>query len=117
MIANSFAQTIANRNYTCYECAVMPDHVHMLIRRHRDKAEAMIELFQEDSKKALIQAGHRPVNHPVWGGPGWKVFLNTRADIERTIRYIRNNPIKAGLKVQNWRFVKVYDGWLPRQRR
>ena len=94
----------------------MPDHVHMLIRRHRDKAEDMIGFFQEDSKAALIQAGRRPVNHPVWGGPGWKVFLNTREDMERIVKYIRNNPIKAGLKAQRWGFVKEYDGWLPRRR-
>ena len=28
------------RNYTCYGCAIMPDHVHLLIRKHRDQAES-----------------------------------------------------------------------------
>ena len=48
--------------------------------------------------------------HP-W--PGWKVFLNTRAAIERVIRYIRENPIKAQMPEQRWPFVKEYDGWMP----
>ena len=116
VIAKSFAKTIKNRVCTCYECAMMPDHVHILIRRHRDKAEDMIGFFQDDSKAALIRAGRRPVNHPVWGGPGWKVFLNTREDMERIVKYIRNNPIKAGLKAQRWGFIKEYNGWLPRRR-
>src|SRR5438067_11113321 len=42
VIADSFGKTIREATYTCYACAVMPDHVHMLIRRHRDKAEQMI---------------------------------------------------------------------------
>jgi hypothetical protein len=49
----------------------------------------------------------------VWGGPGWKVFLNTRADMERIVRYVRDNPVKAGRPAQAWGFVKEYDGWMP----
>ncbi len=114
LIGNSFGSTILEHGYTCYACAVMPDHVHLLIRRHRDLAEAMIEFFQENSKKALIEANRRAINHPVWGGPGWKVFLNNRKDMEGRVKYIRENPIKVGRPAQHWEFVKEYDGWLPR---
>jgi len=92
----------------------MPDHVHLLIRRHRDLAEEMIGLFQKNSKTALIEANRRAVNHPVWGGPGWKVFLNNRKDMEGRVKYIRENPIKAGRPAQHGEFVKEYDGWMPR---
>jgi len=91
----------------------MPDHVHLLIRKHRDKAEQMIETFQNESRSRLIQAPRRGSDHPVWGGPGWKVFLETRDDIERVIRYIEENPIKALRPRQRWDFVALYDGWLP----
>ena len=114
ILGTSFARTVREAGYTCYACAIMPDHVHALIRRHRDKAERMIERLQADSAPALIAAGHRPPGHPVWGGPGWKVFLNTRADIERVVRYIQLNPIKACRPAQSWPFVTPYDGWLPR---
>jgi REP element-mobilizing transposase RayT len=92
----------------------MLDHVHLVIRRHRDRAEAMIEKLQNASKEKLIEARKRPVNHPVWGGPGWKVFLNSRADIERTVRYVEENPIRARRPAQRWSFVTAYDGWLPK---
>ena len=114
LLAASFARTNREAGYTCYACAIMPDHVHALIRRHRVKAEQMIERLQADSAPVLIEAGHRPPGHPVWGGPGWKVFLNTRADIERVVRYIQMNPIRARRPPQNWPFVTPYDGWLPR---
>lgn len=113
-LANVFGKEIANRGYTCYACAIMPDHVHMLIRRHRDKAEAMIEHFQDASRAALYEAGKREAPHPVWtDGPGWKGFLNTRGDFERDIEYIRRNPLKIGWPEQKWEFVKPYNGWMP----
>jgi REP element-mobilizing transposase RayT len=114
-VATSFAGVIQQQSYTCYACAIMPDHVHMLIRKHRDRAEMMIRHLQEASRQALVEAGRMPPNHPVWGGPGWKVFLNTRADMDRIVEYIRQNPVKIGRPIQEWEFVRRYDGWLPRQ--
>jgi REP element-mobilizing transposase RayT len=113
LLGDTFGQVIRTNGYTCYECAIMPEHVHMLIRRHRDKAEQMIENLQEESRGQIIRAGRRAPTHPVWGGPGWKVFLNTRRDFERVVRYIRDNPVKAGRAQQHWDFVTEYDGWMP----
>jgi REP element-mobilizing transposase RayT len=113
LIAQAFAGVVAEKKYTCYACAIMPDHVHMLIRKHRYKAEQMIEDMQIASRQALIRARRRPPLHPVWGGPGWNVFLETRKDFERTVGYIERNPPKAGLPAQMWAFVKPYDGWMP----
>jgi len=110
LVGESFGQVINDRRYTSYACAIMPDHVHILIRKHRDHAETMIGNLQQASRDKLIQAGRRS---PVWGGPGWKVFLYTQADFQRAIEYIRQNPIKAGRPPQKWKFVKEYDGWMP----
>lgn len=113
LISQAFGKVVTEHGYTCYECAIMPDHVHLLIRRHRDYAETMIEAFQQASRQGLIDAGRRSPTHPVWGGPGWKVFQYTAEDMRRTARYIRDNPMKIGRPVQVWPFVKEYDGWVP----
>lgn len=113
LIGRAFDSIVDARKYTCYACAIMPDHVHLLIRKHREKAEEMITNLQEASRSALVEAGHRSDDHPVWGGPGWKVFQHSPKQIETTIRYIRDNPIKIGRPVQNWPFVIEYDGWMP----
>ncbi len=113
VLAESFAATIREQQYTCYACAIMPDHVHMLIRKHRQHAEEMLETLQSCSRDALCQSGLRAVDHPVWGGPGWKVFLDTRRDVERTVWYTEQNPVKIGRAAQRWPFVTPYDGWLP----
>ncbi|MBL8799398.1 MAG: transposase [Planctomycetia bacterium] len=112
-IGAGFARVVAERKYTCYACAVMPDHVHVLIRKHRDHAETMIANLQQGSRDLLIADGWRLATHPVWGGPGWKVFLYDRDDFVRIIDYIWQNPIKIGRPPQTWSFVKPYDGWLP----
>ncbi len=112
-IGAAFARVVRQRRYTCYACAIMPDHVHCLIRRHRDRAEQMIAALQQESRAELIAANRRAPNHPVWGGPGWKRFLSTAEDMRRIVRYIHDNPVKARRPGQVWDFVKPYDGWLP----
>ncbi len=114
-VGEAFGAVIRQRNYTCYGCAVMPDHVHLLIRKHRDMAETMIGHLQEASRGTVLGLGRREQGHPVWGGPGWKVYLSSRDDITRTVQYIQENPPKAGRPPQHWPFVKEYDGWLPGQ--
>jgi hypothetical protein len=69
------------------------------------------------SRESLIKANARNVNHPVWGGPGWKRYLNTLGDIERVIAYIRKNPLEIGQPEQWLKFVKEYNVWLPRPAR
>src|SRR5881296_3256779 len=105
LVADAMADNIEERKYTCYACAIMPDHVHLLIRKHRDHAEKMSEVLQDASRQAMLEAGRRSGAHPVWGGKGWKGFLNTVADMRRTVAYIANNPVKAGLPPQSWPFV------------
>lgn len=112
-IAAAFKKVIEENGYVCHACAIMPDHVHMLVRRHLHYAEAMIEKLQTASRNAVIAAGMRSITHPVWGGKGWKVFLITRKDFERTEGYIWQNPIKINWPAQEWEFVKKYDGWMP----
>lgn len=110
-IAGSFAEAIEQLRYTCYACAIMPDHVHILCRKHKHTAEDMIANLQQVSRAALHRDGARTADHPVWGGPGWKVFLDTPADVRRTIDYVERNPLKRGMPPQSWAFVKEYDGW------
>lgn len=114
IIAHAFAQAIEQFNYTCYACAIMPDHVHIIIRKHRDKAEQMIENLQTTSRELLLDTDSSLRNdHPIWGGPGYKVFLSTTADMHRTIKYVEDNPIKIKRSKQTHPFVTPYNNWLP----
>jgi REP element-mobilizing transposase RayT len=117
LIGKAIGAKIVECDYTCHACAIMPDHVHLLIRRHRDKAEQMLEHFKAATRAALVDAGKRRPPHPVWtDGAGWKGFINTRQDFEREIDYIRQNPEKIGRPQQTWEFVQPYKGWMPAYR-
>jgi len=108
---NEIAEVIEAERYTCYACAIMPDHVHILIRKHKHQAEEMMERLKEASRRRLRSTNHRPPEHPTWTSGGWKVFLDHPEEIRRTIPYIEKNPIPLRLPVQKWPFVKPYDGW------
>ena len=111
-IAVAFGGEVAAQNYTCWACAVMPDHVHVLIRKHKHWAEEMAENLMRASRLRLIEQGHREHSHPTWiAGCGWKVFLDEPDEVRRTIRYIEQNPVKLRLPEQHWPFVREYDGW------
>ena len=111
IIADAFAEVIARETYTCWACAIMPDHIHMIIRKHRDTAEDMITNFQNASRSRLRECSFRTLDHPTWGGPGFKVFLDHPTEIHRTIKYIEQNPLKIGLPSQSWPFVMPYNNW------
>jgi REP element-mobilizing transposase RayT len=113
VLAEDFAAVIRTHRYTCYASAIMPDHIHLLIRKHRHIGEEMIVNFQASSQLKFVKLQLRPGDHPVWGGPGWKVYLDTEDEIRRTIKYIEDNPIQARRLRQLWPFVQAYDGWLP----
>ncbi len=111
LIGDAFRGIVLARRYTCYACAIMPDHVHLVVRKHRDSAEQMIHEFQGASRLGLATAEVRVGDHPVWGGPGWKVFLDHPDEVRRTMRYVEENPPHIGLPRQSWDFVVPYDGW------
>jgi len=111
IVAEAFDSVIHNEQYTCYACAIMPDHVHVLIRKHKHCAEEMIDRLQEASRLALLESELFPLSHPAWTRGGWKVFLDHPDEVQRTIPYIENNPIKIGLPRQRWPFVVAYDRW------
>jgi REP element-mobilizing transposase RayT len=111
LVAEGLQDGITEHKYTCYACAVMPDHVHILIRKHKHQAEEMIENLQHSSRLRLSTSGIRSGDHPVWTQGGGKVFLDHPDAIRDTIQYIEDNPLKWRLPRQYWPFVMTYDGW------
>lgn len=112
LIATAFETVIRREQLTCYACAIMPDHVHILIRKHRLHAEDMMELLKEASRACLHRNKELSDDHPVWtGGHGWKVFLDHPEEVRRAAIYIERNPLPLNLPIQLWNFVKEYDGW------
>lgn len=110
-VSAGFADTIATLKYTCYACAILPDHVHVIIRKHKHTAEEIIENLQQFSRLRLSASGLRTDDHPTWCRSGWKVFLDHPDEVRRTIRYVEKNPLPYRMPIQQYDFVTKYDGW------
>lgn len=110
-VAEAIGDAVDELGLTCFAFAVMPDHVHLVVRKHRLLAEEMIERVQSLSRERLVARGLREATHPVWTRGGWKVFLDHPEEVWRTIGYVEKNPLALGLPVQKWEFVTPYDNW------
>lgn len=111
-VATALGEVIDREKLTCWACAILPDHVHILIRKHRLSFEEMLDLLKDASADRLRATGGWPADHPVWTAHGgWSVFLDHPDDVRRTIGYIDRNPDPYRLPRQTYRFVRPYDGW------
>jgi REP element-mobilizing transposase RayT len=108
---DAVARVVDGRGYTVWACAVMSNHVHVCIRRHRDDALTMWHAIGDETREAVRNCVGAVADHPVWSERPYKVFLYSRDDVRRVVRYIASNPIKEGGAAQDWPFVKPYDGW------
>jgi REP element-mobilizing transposase RayT len=112
VVAEVFDEVIRQDKLTCWACAVMPDHVHILIRKHRLTFEEMMENLKDASAARLRAAGQFPADHPVWTAHGGRsVFLDQPDEVRRTISYIEKNPEPYRLPRQTWPFVQPYNDW------
>jgi REP element-mobilizing transposase RayT len=108
-ISDAIAEVVVNCGYTVWACAILSNHVHMVIRRHRDNALQIWRSFADRSRDQLRQKFGLNWEHPVWAARPYKVFLHTPAEVRSRILYINRNPEKEGLAWQEYAFVKRYN--------
>jgi REP element-mobilizing transposase RayT len=114
-IARGFATAANESAYQILACSILPDHVHVVVRRHNHRIETTLGHLKSRASHQLVTEGLHPFAHlaraderfpSVWADRSWKVFLDSNADIARAIEYVRKNPIREGLKEQHWNFVQ-----------
>ncbi len=115
-IARAFAAAGHTADYCIYACAIMPDHVHLVVERHLRRAEGIAGHLKYAATRRLYDLGLYPRQHwagsgkrpSMWAARSWCVFLAQR-DMPQTIKYVENNPVEAGLRPQRWSFVKPFE--------
>ena len=103
-------------NYTNYASAVLRNHAHNVVRRHRDDALTMCEAFAEASRAAIRKFPDVDPNHAVWSHRPYKVFLYAPDEVWGRIEYVNDNFEKHGLPLEIYPFVTPYDNWPHRRR-
>ncbi|MFN3168300.1 MAG: hypothetical protein ACE37H_14670 [Phycisphaeraceae bacterium] len=114
-IGIGIAWAIQTHEMDCYACAILPDHVHIVIRCLSMEPGQAIGKLKRFAGDELIAAGLHPFakntqsgNRPplCFARRAWKVYLDTEDDVRRSIAYVINNPEKEGLSIQRWKFVE-----------
>jgi hypothetical protein len=88
----------------------MPDHVHLVIGRHDRPLGRLVGHLKARATQRLATEGLWPdAGRPVWGGPGWKVFLYEPGRVREAVAYVERNPEKEGKPRQHWSFVVAFE--------
>lgn len=114
-VARGFSEVLRIRNYSVYACAILPQHVHLVIGRHTRAIERIIahlkggatmRLFAEEIHP--LMGSPKPVPSPWSKRTGWTVYLNDDRSVRHRIKYVQENPLKEGKPQQHWSFVKPF---------
>ena len=117
-IANGFALATAEAQYVLWACAIMPDHVHLVIARHERTIEQIAPHLKARASMRLHKDGLHPLSDHAkpgesppspWAVKWWNCYLDSASDIGRAIAYVEENPPKAGLKAQRWKMVREFN--------
>jgi REP element-mobilizing transposase RayT len=99
LVASGF-RTITNKfNITVPACAIMNDHVHILIMRSKYRIEYLVNQLKGAATNKLN------LKRTPWTRSFWKVFINDTDTLRTAAEYIHANPENSGLSVQSWDFV------------
>jgi REP element-mobilizing transposase RayT len=109
-VGSGFGEYARRSGLVIHACAVLPDHVHLVVAVHRlDPSKIAAQL-----KGAASAELNRSSLHPFEGKEKafargeWVVYLDTIDDMHRAIRYVENNPEKEGLPRQSWPFITPF---------
>ena len=112
-VARGFAGYAARSGLPVWACAILPDHVHLVLGRPRIQVERVVIQLKGDATEQLTSEGIHPLADrqrdgerapKCWARGEWKVFLDPE-DVRRAIRYVEGNPLKERKQRQGWSFV------------
>lgn len=112
-VGRGFAQYVERSRLEVWACAILPDHVHLVVGPSRRAVRQLVIQLKGDATEKLLKESIHPFEHlkaksirvPKCFARGeWKVYLDPE-DVPRAIRYVELNPEKEGLRRQHWSFV------------
>lgn len=109
-IAHGFRRATKEGAYRIYACAILPDHVHLVIAMHERPITQIVGHLKSRATHRIVHDGLWYEDHrPVWASGSWRVFLDSVEDVRRSIDYVEKNPIKEGKRKQTWSFVVPFE--------
>jgi REP element-mobilizing transposase RayT len=99
-VAEAFESVVKRLELPVRACAIMNNHVHILIIRTKHRIEYLVNQLKGAATAAL------KLTRTPWTRGRWKVFLDDEEAVIACMAYIDANPAAAGLRSQQWPFVK-----------
>ena len=116
-VGRGFSSLAERLGVTVLACSILPEHVYLVLRRHRLSVERLVNLLKGEATGRMAEEAIHPLGGysrndgrvpSPWARGEWKVFLNHPRDVRRAIEYVENNPLKEGKPRQRWAFVRPY---------
>ncbi len=117
-VGRGFAALVTKTDLVVWACSILPEHVHLVIGRHRYPVEQVVNLLKGEATRQIVGEDLHPLRGfpqrtgrlpSMWGRGLWKVYLNDEVGIRRAIDYTEQNPVKEGKRRQAWSFVEPFD--------
>ena len=118
-IGAGFADTVTRGRFSIWACAILPEHTHVVVARHRYSIEQTSNLLKGNATRFILKDNRHPLaafakpgERPprMWAERQWKVYLDSEQAIDNAIAYVNENPIKEGKPAQHWKFVTPFEG-------
>ncbi len=105
-IGTGFGEAARKSGYIIHACSILPEHVHLVIRRHDYHVEQIIRRMKQAAGLQLRKEGIHPLaryarsEQPppgVFAERLWKCFIDSEAYPRYAIQYVEQNPAKEGV--------------------
>jgi len=115
VIGEAFGQYSVNSGLVIRACAILREHVHIVVDRFRFDIEQIVIQLKGDATEELLRQKLHPFGHlhllngkipKCWARGEWKCFINSEEDFLHAIQYVDDNPVKEGNPKQRWSFVR-----------
>jgi len=108
VVTEAIHYRIKSNHWHVFEFVIMPNHIHMFLSVQQGTLKESIEDFKRWTGHQTAKLIDLP-NGRFWQDEWFDHWSRSDEQDERIIRYIRNNPVTAGLvqKYIEWK----YGGW------
>jgi len=98
-IAAGFSSVVQQLGIRVPACAIMNDHVHILVLRSKYRIEYLVNQLKGAATQVL------KLKQTPWTRGCREVFITDTEALTAAVNYIQANPISARLTAQSWDFI------------
>ena len=112
VVGGVFAEIASRWDVSFLACAILPEHVHMLVRECASPYERLVNALKGRSAqrirehRAIPVARRRADRVPIWTVGFWVRYVPDADVGEYVAAYIERNPPQHRLGIQRWGFVR-----------